>query len=126
MRVYAYRISDNVPVIGSATWNSYTTTSPAVVQTAESYADVSTTPGWSSWDITTMTTWAKANSSPLYIALDGGGDGVADTNRIFVSMQGATGFTPYVAVTYMQLVGPPPSPSISAPGKLRVSKMRLR
>ena len=125
MRIYAYRISDNVPTISTVTWDTFTGT----LEPYESYADVTLTPSWVSWDVKEMVSWAYANDSPLYIALDGGQFGVANTNREFVSRESVTGeasaggLRPYISITYTNLVAPP-GPSISAPGKLRVSKMR--
>jgi hypothetical protein len=119
MRIYAYRVSDNVPVISTVTGNNFTGT----LQVAESYTDVPLNPGWYSWNVTAMAQWAYANSSPLYIALDGRQDGSADTNRVFTSREGTASLRPYLSITYTQLTGEG-GPSISAPGKMRVSKMK--
>jgi hypothetical protein len=119
MRVYAYRVSDNVPVISMVTGNNFTGT----LQAAESYTDVPLTTGWYPWNVTTMAQWAYANASPLHIALDGGQDGSADTNRAFTSREGSASFRPYLSVTYTSLVGPG-GPSISAPGKGRFNKFK--
>jgi hypothetical protein len=120
-RVYAQRISGTTN-LATVTGNNFDN---STLQTYESVTDVSTTPGWFSWDVSAMTAWAYANASDLYVALSPMQDGASDTNRIFVSMDGAAAFRPYITVTYMNLVGPG-GPSISAPGKFRVSRLRGR
>ena len=120
MRLYAYRVSGTVPTISTVTDATFAGT----LENYESYADVTTTPGWVQWDVTNMVTWAFVNSSSLYFAIDGSTGSAAWTNRRFTSMEGTEIYRPYLSVTYMQLTGPPGSPSISAPGKMRVSKMR--
>ena len=117
MRIHAYRVTDNVPVISTVTGNNFTGT----LQPAESYTDVSTTPGWFAFNVLTMTQAAYAAGTPLYLALDGGSDGASDTNRIFASMDHATtAWRPRLKVTYTQLSGPPPAPSIMSPGKMKI------
>jgi hypothetical protein len=116
MTVYAYRSDPITP--STATW---TNSSAVTKQASESSVGVTLTPGWVYWDVLTMTQWAYANASPLYIALDGWQVGAADTNRIFVSRDGAAANRPYLSVTYTSMVG---GVSIPAPGKMRVSKMK--
>lgn len=64
----------------------------------------------------------QAGASALTLLIDGGVDGAADTNRYFVSMDGAEAQRPYLSVTYTLMIegGVP----ISAPGRMRVSKLR--
>jgi hypothetical protein len=97
MRVYAYRVGPQD--ISTVTWATFDNT----LQPYESVTEVSLVPGWVSWDIKSMASWACANASPLYIAFDGGQDGAADTNRIFASMDGAEEFRPYIVVTYKKI-----------------------
>lgn len=120
MRVYAYRVSDNVPTISTVTGNNFTGT----LQPYESVTEVPLAPGWASWNVREMVAWAYANGSPLYIALDGGQDGATDTNRIFTSVEGAEGYRPYLSITYMQQTSG--GVSINAPGKMRAHKFRGR
>jgi hypothetical protein len=118
MNVYAYRISEPVDVT-TIVWSTFNL---GWKNAYESVTAIPLTPGWYYWDVTTMTQWAYTNSSPLYVALDGGTTGSIDTNRLFVSREGTSGYRPYLVVTYMPLTqgGVP----ISAPGKMRVSKMK--
>lgn len=116
MRTYVYRVTGSVPNISTVTWNTFAGT----VGMAESYTDVSLTPGWFSFNVREMVMAAYAAGTPLYVAIDGGPDGTQDTNRIFASMNhGTTAWRPRLKVTYTQLVGPPPASSVLTPGKAR-------
>jgi hypothetical protein len=119
MRIYAYRISGTTPTISTVTWNSWAGT----LQPYESYADVSLVPGWYSWDVTQLVKWAYENASHIFIALDGGTVSGAETNRYFYSVEGPAQYRPYISVTYSSNVAEG-GPTIPAPGKMRVSKMK--
>jgi hypothetical protein len=125
MPLYIYRVA-NMPNLSTVTWNNFSGT----LQTYESITGVTKDSGWVSWDVTNAARWAYANSSPLYIAIDGGTASDVDTNRTFASRDHLSGevtvggLRPYLSITYMSLT--PEGVTISAPGKMRVSKLKGR
>jgi hypothetical protein len=96
MRLFAQRSSPQN--ISTVTWATFDN----VMQAYESFTEVGKIPGWVSFDVTAMTAWAYANASPLYVSISGMQDGVADTNRIFTSIEGTTNKRPYLVVVYTQ------------------------
>jgi hypothetical protein len=113
MRVRAYNVTGTIPVLSTVTWVSWAGTLSAALSTAE----VPLSTGWVSWNILSSAQAAKAGNATMTLALDGGPDGATDTNRIFDSIE--------VVITYTQLACEN-CPSISAPGKMRVSKARFK
>jgi len=118
-------ITDNVPVISTVTWDTYTGLSfestPLSSDATGVSASVSLTPGWVEWNVLTAVQSAYATSTPVYFAISDGVD-VVDTNRIFASHESeTTEFRPQLVVTYTPLGGGLP---LSAPGRLRVSEFR--
>jgi hypothetical protein len=117
--ISAHNITGTVPTISTVTWNNFAGT----VGAALSGTSVTLTPGWVEWNILSAVRSAYDTSQPIYIMLYNG-TGVSDTNRIFASSEHATtSWKPQLVITYMQLTGPG-GPSISAPGKFRVSTFR--
>jgi hypothetical protein len=119
MRVFVYRILEPVDTttVTGANWAG-TLSAPL------SYANVGLTPGWIEWDILSAVQAAYAAQEPLYLALDGGGEGSQDTNRIFASVDHETeAYRPEVILTFTQLTGPGGT-SIGASGKGRSRAMR--
>ena len=112
MLVYVYRTT---PFTASTvTWNTY---SPTLVTLGGAYVPL--TAGTKiSWPVTLGARWAKENVSHLYLELNGANLGSDTTNRRFVSTAGGTG--PTLVVNYTVYPSGEP-PSLSAPGKLRVS-----
>jgi mannan endo-1,4-beta-mannosidase len=108
-RIYVFKSSAfNTSTV---TWNNQSFT----VGEYESYADVGTTGGeLIAWDITTAMNEAIGASENLYLVVDGWVSGLIDTNRIFDSSE--TGNGPEIVFDYMI-----DTPSISAPGKMRIS-----
>jgi len=119
LRLHAYVLSGTLPTIGTVTWTSYAATA---TESTESVTNVPLTAGWVAVPVTSAVQGAYAGSKILNLALDTAQDGSTDTNRAFSSNDAASN-KPYVSVTYTQLVGPG-GPSISEPGKLRVTKFR--
>jgi len=119
MNLYVYPVTGQTWTMGNVTWN---TLDNATVGVAESVTAVPTTTGWYSWTVTEAVKAAYAGASALTLLIDGGGDGAADTNRYFVSMDGAEAQRPYLSVTYTQLTdgGVP----VSAPGRFRISRAK--
>jgi hypothetical protein len=117
MRTYVYPLTGNVPNISTVTWNTFDNSS---VGSAEGYTDVSLASGWFPFNVLQATQTAYNAGLPLYLMLDGGSNGAADTNRIFASMNHATtAWRPRLKVKYTQLSGPPPEPSVPTPGKMK-------
>jgi hypothetical protein len=112
MRVHAYNVTGTIPTLSTVTWTSW-----AGTLTELSVTDVPLSTGWVSWNILSTVQAAKADNSTMTLALDGGPDGASDTNRIFDQFE--------VVIVYTNLVAPE-GPSISAPGKIRVSKARMK
>jgi hypothetical protein len=110
MRIHAYNVTGSIPNLHTVTWNTDTST-----RTEISVTDVPLAAGWSSWNILSAVQAAKTGNITMTLALDGGQDGALDTNRTFDAAE--------IVITYTQLVGPA-GPSISAPGKLRVSRLK--
>jgi hypothetical protein len=107
-----------LPEIDTVTWTSFA----ATVGSALSTASVTVTPGWVEWSVKSAVQAAYTAGEPVYLLVQGG-TGVADTNRIFASMEHATtAWQPQLVITYTQLTEPPPDGiRISVPGSLRVS-----
>jgi hypothetical protein len=110
MRIHAYNVTGSIPNLHTVTWNTDTST-----RTEISVTDVPLAAGWSSWNILSAVQAAKTGNITMTLALDGGQDGALDTNRTFDAAE--------IVITYTQLVGPA-GPSISAPGKFRVSRLK--
>jgi len=118
MPVYTYRVTGTLPNISTVTWNTFAGTLGSPV----SITDVSLVLGWKSFNVLEAMQASHAAGSSLTLALDGATASAQDTNRIFASMDHATeAWRPRLKVTYTQLSGPPPAPSIMSPGKLRIS-----
>jgi len=114
-----YSLSGTLPDLTTVTGATFTATVSSVLSTAS----VTLTPGWFEWDVTVPVRTAYAASEPIYLLLKDV-SGAQDTNRIFASMEHATtAWRPELVITYMNLVAPE-GPSISAPGKIRVTKMK--
>lgn len=121
MRVYVRQIIDNTPSIPDATWNNYASTTGENI----AMALVGKTSGWVEWDLTTIGSPVYSADGILALEIDGGQDGAVDTNRAFYSDTSDT-YEPMLIIVYTQLTAPPPSPSIPAPGNLRVSSCRCK
>lgn len=122
MRVYVRGVSGTVPNITTVTWTNFAGT----LGSYNRYTDVTLVPGWFSFNVLEETQAAYAAGIPLYLALDGSTYGNQDTNRIFASMDhGTAAWRPRLKVTYTQLTGPPPAPSIMSPGKLKVAAGKI-
>ena len=121
LRLHAYVLSGTLPTIGTVTWTSYAATP---TESSESVTNVPLTSGWVAVPVTSAVQGAYAGSKILNLALDTAQDGSTDTNRAFSSNDAASN-KPYVSVTYTQMTGDPPH-SISAPGKLRVVRLKGR
>ncbi len=119
MNAYVYPVTGQSWTIANVTWN---TLDNSAVGAYESVTQVPLTAGWYSWTVTEAVQAAYAGASALTLLIDGGGDGAADTNRYFVSMDGAEAQRPYLSVTYTLLT--PDGVPVSAPGRFRVSKLR--
>jgi hypothetical protein len=121
MRLHAKSISGTLPDPATVTWTAFAGT----LSSDLSVADVTLTSGWFEWDVTTyVAAQYAASKAAVYIALDGSSDGASDTNRIFASVNNATTANrPQLVIVYTQLACEN-CPSISAPGKMRVSKMK--
>lgn len=115
MNAYVYPVTGQSWTIGNVTWN---TLDNAAVGAYESVTAVPLTAGWYSWTVTEAVQAAYAGASALTLLIDGGQDGAADTNRYFVSMDGAEAQRPYLSVTYTLLT--PEGIPVSAPGRFRV------
>jgi hypothetical protein len=122
MKVHAKRITGTVPDTTTVTGANFSGTVGADL----SVTDVALTTGWYEWSVLSAVQAVYTTRSPLYLLLDGGSDGAADTNRIFASVDHATtAYHPQLVITYTQHIGDPgTTPSISAPGKMRVSKFK--
>jgi hypothetical protein len=120
MRSHVYPVT-SMPDLTTVTWTNFSGT----LGSSDSYTDVSLTPGWVSFNVLTSTQNAHSGSGTLALAIDGGSSSAQDTNRRFVSMEGTEALRPRLKVTYTQNVAPG-GPSISAPGKIRVSKARMK
>jgi len=142
MRVYARRISGTLPVMETVTWNNF-----AGSLTQLSYTDVALDNAWYEFDVTNAVQSAYSARAPVYIMLDGGAEGVADSNRYFASYEYSDeAKRPQLIVTWLPMTGACPTSrpagsgydigayqyqgvpcaSISAPGKMRISRGRLR
>jgi hypothetical protein len=119
MNAYVYPVTGQSWTIANVTWN---TLDNSAVGSYESVTAVPLTAGWYSWTVTEAVQAAYAGASALTLLIDGGNDGAADTNRYFVSMDGAEGSRPYLSVTYTLLThgGVP----VSAPGRFRVVRLK--
>jgi hypothetical protein len=108
-------------VAETLTWNNQPTSLTALSTTA-----VGQDNSWYEWDITNYAQEVYASGDPLYLAIDGGTDGVADSNRRFASYEYTDdNLIPRVVVIYHFVTGPDPgAPRIGAPGRMRVSKFR--
>jgi len=114
MAVKAYSITGTLPDPATATWTSFTGTLSSALATT----NVTLTSGWFEWSVLSAVQSAYTGHSPLYLALDGGTDGVVDTNRIFASADNSTTtLRPQLVITYTQ----PGSSGPSAPGNMRIS-----
>jgi hypothetical protein len=123
MRLYVYPVT-GMPTISTATWTSFDAS--ATMGADESYVDVNTTPGWKEWNVTNMTQNAYIASTNVSIAVDSGPGSISGSSRQFASSDyvADTNLRPQLVVTYTIGTGTDPTPSISAPGKMRVSKMK--
>ena len=122
MPVSAYRITSNVPDTATVTWASDT----SVLGPVETVTDVPATVGWYEWSVLEAVQAAYAARQPLWLALDGGSQSVANTNRAFYSVDHTDeALWPNLTITYTNLVGPQ-GPSISTPGKMRISRGKLK
>jgi hypothetical protein len=92
----ALRVYRSTPFTTSTvTWNNFTST----VQPYESAASAPLTPGYLvSFSVKNSVTWAYANSSHVYLVVDGDSTGLDKTNRIFNSYESGSG--PQLIVTY--------------------------
>jgi len=123
MRLYVYPVT-GMPAINLVTWQSFDDNA-ATLGAAESFADVTKSVGWAEWSVTNMVQAAYAASTNLFLAIDGAGTSSADTSRQFASSQYATeSVRPQLVIVYTVGTDTPPSPTISAPGKYRASKMK--
>lgn len=115
MRTYVYRVTGTVPNISTVTGNNFAGTLGAPLPAV----DVSLTPDWYSFNVLEAVQAAYAAGTPMYLAIDGGSDGAADTNRVFASMDhGTTAWRPRLKVSYTQLSAPGGT-SAPTPGKGR-------
>jgi hypothetical protein len=121
MRVHARSISGTLPDLPTVTWNTFAGT----LSEDLSVADVLLGGGWAEWDVTTYVAAQYANSkAPLYIVLDGGSDGIQDTNRIFASVENTnSSIRPQLVITYRLMSGGLP---VSAPGTMRVTQGKFK
>lgn len=131
MRLYASPVI-GMPSINLVTWNSFVDNA-ATLGASESYADVPKDNTWISWNVTNMAQAAKAAGTNILLSIDGsvavsGGTSAADTSRKFASNQHATvEIRPQLVVVYTTHVDTAPSsPTISAPGKMRISRGRFQ
>jgi len=123
MRVYVYPIVGQTWGIDNVTWATFDN---ATVGAYEDVKNVYISSDWVNWNVTSAVRAAYLGSYPLTLMLDGGSDGAADTNRRFTSIDTTEeAYWPILVITYTQLVAPE-GPSISAPGKVRVSSGRFR
>ena len=111
MRIYARKISGTLPDTTTVTWTNF-----AGTLTQLGYTEVGLALGYKEWDITTVVQAAYAASprTPVYVALDGGAEGVQDTNRIFASVDHATAaWRPQLVVTTQTPINliPPAAPT---------------
>jgi hypothetical protein len=111
MRIYARKISGTLPDTTTVTWTNF-----AGTLTQLGYTEVGLALGYKEWDITTAVQAAYAASprTPVYVALDGGAEGVQDTNRIFASVDHATAaWRPQLVVTTQTPINliPPAAPT---------------
>jgi len=115
----AHRITGTVPVISTVTWNGFTGTVGSTLSTVAA----TLTAGWIEFDVLSAVQAAYASDEPVYLLVQGG-TGTADTWRDFASVNTATtAWKPQLVITYTNLTGPS-GPSISAPGKMRVSRLK--
>lgn len=125
MRLYVYPVT-GMPAINLVTWRSFDDNG-ATLGAAESYADVTKTPGWVEWVVSDMTRAAYAAGTTLFLAIDGAGTSSQDSSRQFASGQNAdTNIRPQLVITYSIGTTPNPTPTISAPGKLQISNSKMR
>lgn len=119
--ITVHRITGAVPTISSVTWASFSGTVGPTLDTVSA----TLVPRWIEFNVLSAVQSAYTSGDPVYLLVQGG-TGTADTWRDFASAQhGTTSWVPQLVITYTNLVGPS-GPSISAPGKLRVSKLRGR
>lgn len=121
MRIHARSISGTLPDPATVTWTSFAGT----LSSDLSVTDVSLVSSWLEWDVTSyVQAQYAASKAAVYVALEGSSDGASDTNRIFASVNNATTANrPQLVIVYTQLVDPA-GPSISAPGKMRITRFR--
>lgn len=108
---YVYKVTNSFNA-ATVTWNTFDN----VIGNYIDYESCSLEDGWRSWNVTEAATAGET----MYLLVDHYLDGATDTNRIFTSSEGAEGYRPKVIVGYT-LLSSEGGPSISAPGKLRVS-----
>jgi hypothetical protein len=126
INIYASPVRGQDWTIGNVTWATFDNADIYPYQYATlDGAVVSLTPGWYNWRVTSEAQYSHANGTPMTILLSTGMSGDADTNRYFVSMEGSPSYHPVLTVTYTPLTAPPSEGGVpvSAPGRIRVSKM---
>jgi hypothetical protein len=117
MRAHIYTVPTLTP--STVTWN---TLSASQTEVTASLTEIPLTEGWVAIPLTSIVQSAYAGDKTVRIVISGSVDGASDTNRA-LSSNNASANKPYLSVKYIALVGPG-GPSISAPGKARVSKLR--
>jgi len=102
--------------IAVAPWRYFWVT--GTLSSVLSTTNVTLASGWFEWSVLSAVQAAYAARAPLYLALDGGTDGVSDTNRIFASADNSnSALRPQLVITYTQ----PGSIGPSAPQNMRLS-----
>jgi len=115
-----YSLSGTLPDISTVTWNNFSATVSAALTTVS----VPAAEGWVEFTVTSAVSAAYlASKSPVYFLI-ADTEGASDTSRWYASQEHeTTAWHPQLEITYTQMVAPE-GPSISAPGKMRVSKLK--